>query len=260
MSLRIGCDLDGTLADMDAAIAEMVERLFGPVAVAATEPTSPPAGSTTSEAAEATAPSPADATGKTASPDPPPDDVPEDEAAAPAARMLTGRQQSRLWQEIRATENFWEQLREIETGVVARLGALAQERRWEVIFITQRPSSAGDTCQIQSQRWLQRLGFPYPSVVVIRGTRGKIAAALDLDLVIDDRPENCLDVVVDSKARSILVWRGDSQATVAVNARRLGIEVTPSIHACLDSLVEGGSGTEKTGLLGKIRKFIGSQT
>ena len=39
-----------------------------------------------------------------------------------------------------------------------------------------------------------------PSVFVMNGSRGKLAAALHLDAVIDDRSENCLDVVVDSKA------------------------------------------------------------
>ena len=54
-------------------------------------------------------------------------------------------------------------------------------------------------------------GFTLPSVFVVQGSRGRIAAALGLDIVVDDRPENCLDVVVDSKARAILVWREDEK-------------------------------------------------
>jgi hypothetical protein len=139
---------------------------------------------------------------------------------------------------------------------VARLGALARERRWDVLFITQRPASAGDTCQVQTQRWLARHGFAYPSVYVIHGTRGRIAAALDLDAVIDDRPENCLDVVVDSKARSMLVWRGDPQSAVAANARRLGIRVTASFGECLDSLVAADAASERPTFLGRIKKLV----
>ena len=41
----------------------------------------------------------------------------------------------------------------------------------------------------------------------MRGSRGKVAAALALDVVLDDRPENCLDVLSDSKAKPILIWR-----------------------------------------------------
>ena len=94
----------------------------------------------------------------------------------------------------------------MEPGAVAYLAAIAAERRWDVLFVTTRPASAGDTTQVQSQRWLETHGFPRPSVYVVKGSRGKIAEALQLDAVIDDRPENCLDVVVESTARAILVW------------------------------------------------------
>src|SRR5439155_16592344 len=106
--------------------------------------------------------------------------------------------------------------------VIGRLASLAAERRWEIIFLTRRPESAGATAQVQTQRWLQSKGFTLPSVFVVHGSRGRIAAALDLDVVIDDRPENCLDVVVDSKARALLVWREDVSQLPAA-ARRLGI-------------------------------------
>jgi hypothetical protein len=51
-------------------------------------------------------------------------------------------------------------------------------------------------------------GLRASSVYVVQGSRGLIAAALELDVVVDDRHENCYDVVVDSGARAILVWRG----------------------------------------------------
>ena len=120
---------------------------------------------------------------------------------------MTSRQQRKLWRHVETIENFWETLSENEPGVVARLAKIAIDRRWEVIFLTKRPQTAGATAQVQSQRWLESKGFPLPSVFVVQGSRGRIAAALDLAIVVDDRPENCLDVVVDSKARAILVWR-----------------------------------------------------
>ena len=94
-----------------------------------------------------------------------------------------------------------------------------------MLFITSRPSSAGRTVQRQSQRWLQRMGFPLPSVYVVHGSRGAVAQALNLDVVIDDRPDNCLDVVLGSKAGAVLIWRGP-QEKVPVSARRLGIGFT----------------------------------
>src|SRR5688572_24449855 len=120
---------------------------------------------------------------------------------------MTTRQQRKLWRHVETIENFWATLSETEPGVVARLATTATERRWEIIFLTKRPQTAGATAQVQSQRWLESRGFPLPSVFVVRGSRGRIAAALDIAIVVDDRPENCLDVVVDSKARAIRVWR-----------------------------------------------------
>src|SRR5439155_22669880 len=114
---------------------------------------------------------------------------------------MTPRQQRRLWKHVDSIEKFWQTLQETEAGVVARLHKLATERRWEIIFLTKRPESEGATSQVQSQRWLESKGFALPSVFVVQKSRGRIAESLGLDIVIDDRPENCLDVVTDSKAR-----------------------------------------------------------
>ena len=67
-----------------------------------------------------------------------------------------------------------------------------------------------------------------PSVYVVQGSRGRIAAALALDVVVDDRPENCLDIAVDSKARAILVWR-DGQNQLPAATQRLGIGVVKTV-------------------------------
>ena len=125
---------------------------------------------------------------------------------------MTVRQERRLWRHVQSIDGFWESLHEIEPGIVARLAALSAERRWEVIFLTKRPETAGAIAQVQTQRWLQAHGFPLPSVFVVHGSRGRVAESLGLDFVVDDRPENCLDVIVDSKARAMLVWREDERS------------------------------------------------
>ena len=94
---------------------------------------------------------------------------------------------------------------ELEPGIISRISKTARARRWEVIFLTTRPSSAGDLVQLQSQRWLEANGFQYPSVYVVHRSRGKIADALQLDAFVDDRPENCLDIAVESKAKVLLI-------------------------------------------------------
>ena len=130
------------------------------------------------------------------------------------------------------------------------------DRRWEIIFLTKRPETAGATAQVQSQRWLESKGFPLPSVYVVQGSRGRIASALGVDIVVDDRPENCLDVIVDSRARAILVWRDDENQLPAA-ARRLGIGVVNSVGECLDILTQIDTTTPEPGVLDRVKRLFG---
>jgi hypothetical protein len=123
----------------------------------------------------------------------------------------------------------------MEPGVVARLSEVARGRRWEVLFITTRPPSAGETTQRQTQRWLEAHGFRMPSVVVVHRSRGKLAEALHLDVVVDDRPENCLDVALDSQARALLIWPGD-KALVPVGLTSMGVRPVASASEALSVL------------------------
>lgn len=218
--MRLAFDLDGTLADMHGALAREARQLF-PGMDLSVLPRSAPAEGDPAAASEPGAASESDR--RSASPR--------------STDGLSPRQQRELWRAACARVNFWETLDEIEPGSLARLYRLSQERRWELIFLTSRPETAGDTAQAQSYRWLAARGFLTPSVFVVHGSRGKIASALALDVLVDDRPENCLDVAIDSGARPILVWRGD-QDKVPSSARQLGIGAVASIAQCLDVLEE----------------------
>src|SRR5688572_12089257 len=146
MPLRVGFDLDGTLADMHTVLRKHAEQLFGSGAVAA------------AAGAQGT----------------PPPDEPKSMKVMAELR-LTPPQQKQLWDHVRRIENFWGGLPEAEPGIVARLARTTEARRWEVIFLTTRPPVAGETTQVQSQRWLVAHGFPLPSVFVVRRSRGAIA-------------------------------------------------------------------------------------
>jgi hypothetical protein len=238
MALRIACDLDGTLADMEAALQREVEMLFGAEVDLR--------GGSTLPLAPLQSPSGFDA----------PTDAPA--APVPAARRpLTDRERRKLWSHVATIENFWRGLREIEPGAVARLAAVAAAHRWEVIFLTQRPGGAGDTAQRQSQEWLRANGFELPSVFVMNGSRGKVADAFALDAVVDDRPDNCLDVVTDSTARALLVWR-DEPGTVPPGAKRTGITVVSGFNEALDQLERLTAQRQKPeSVLGRVRNAIG---
>lgn len=174
--LRIGCDLDGTLADLSSAYRKVEEQIHG------------------------------DSDGL-------------------------------VWDAIRSIDNFWVGLEPIEPGIVRRLFDTSKRARWEVFFITQRPGTAGDSVQRQTQEWLMRHGFDMPSVLTVPGSRGRAAHALDLDFLIDDLPRNCVDVASESRCRPLLVSRlGDVE--VEHTAQRFKIAVVHSVSDALDIIEE----------------------
>jgi hypothetical protein len=233
MALRIAFDLDGTIADMHAVLHKEAERLFGAEALAK-------AAYEQQQAETATE-----------------DD--SDSKTAMAELHLTARQQTQLWDHVKTIENFWDILPELQPGIVARIADTARKRRWDVIFLTTRPTVAGDTVQLQSQRWLKAKGFPLPSVFVVQRSRGRIADALQLDAVVDDRPENCLDVAVESKARPILIWSADPKL-IPRGAKRLGVRVATTISEAVDILETLDDLKKESAVVRSIKKLFGKET
>jgi hypothetical protein len=245
MPLRVGFDLDGTVADMYSALHREALALFGDDALrkAAYQPSKPQEvrGEQNDKRPEDTSKSD--------------DDQPT--ADAMQELQLTARQQMQLWDHVKKIENFWSTLPELEPGIIARIAKAAVERRWEVIFLTTRPSTAGELVQMQSQRWLEAHGFRYPSVYVVQRSRGKIADALALDAFVDDRPENCLDIAVESKAKVILVWHGNL-ADVPTGAKRLGVQPVLTISAALLLLEKLDDVRSKPGFMRSLKRALGS--
>ena len=251
-------DLDGVLADVETELVRQTKILFG---------------AAMTRVLQANARSDQDAADSAATPDAetgPPSTAAEPISASAVAEppadaaprlvrlRMTVRQERRLWRHVQSIDGFWETLHEIEPGVVARLAALSTERRWEVIFLTRRPETAGAIAQVQTQRWLQAHGFPLPSVFVVQGSRGRVAESLGLDFVVDDRPENCLDVIVDSKARAVLVWREDEKKLPVAVRRRLGLGVVKSVDECLGILSKvDAAGQARPSLVDRMIRRLG---
>jgi hypothetical protein len=147
-------------------------------------------------------------------------------------------------------------LREIEPGSVSLIASMRNNHRLEVMFLTQRPDTAGEITQLQTQRWLVTHGFELPAVFVLRGSRGLAATALQMDVVIDDRPENCLEVVTESKARALLMWREPIEL-LPPGAKRLGIEPVPSITEVLRIIEAMIATPPKSTFVSRLRSAIG---
>ena len=245
MALRVGFDLDGTVADMYSALHREAVKLFGEEVLR--------------KAAYKTK-QPQEVKGEQSNKKEKPESEPEDDAAPTHLAMqelhLTSRQQMKLWDHVKRIENFWTTLPELEPGIIARIAKATHDRRWEVIFLTTRPATAGDLVQIQSQQWLSAHGFPYPSVFVVQRSRGKIADALHLDAFVDDRPENCLDIAVESKAKVILIWHGDLKA-VPAGAKRLGVRPVNRISEAMQLLEQLDDIRNQPSLMRTIKRAFG---
>jgi hypothetical protein len=147
---------------------------------------------------------------------------------------LTSRQIKRIWEHVQRSPNWWTRLRAYEPQEIARIYELSRERQWEVVFLTRRPSTAGDSVQRQSQWWLEQQGFYYPAVVTVPGSRGELANALRLDIVMDDQLHNCVDVISASTAKALLLSRHPADGATRDHASDRGIGVV----SCLKDAVE----------------------
>jgi hypothetical protein len=216
--------MDGVLADFSAAYHDVEDRLFGPgVSTAARDP--------------------------------------EAEAADGPVAEISGARESRrrqdaVWEAIRDTPDFWVTLKPTNGQAVRRIHHMMLRHPWEVFFITQRPATAGDTVQRQTQRWLVQQGFDLPSVLVIAGSRGAAAGALRLDYHVDDSPTNCVDVKSESNAKPILIVPDGDEAVVA-NARKLRIGTARTIAECLDILEQASQARSHPTILGRIASLVG---
>ncbi|MEZ5291302.1 MAG: hypothetical protein R2745_09480 [Vicinamibacterales bacterium] len=225
MGLRVAIDLDGTIADLSRAMHRIATKKFQKLQKREADVENGGAADAQSERPTLT-------------------DL-----------DLTPSDLDRLWNHVLKTRDFWTTLEETDAGIVKRIADLAEDRRWDVLFITTRPASAGRTTQVQSQEWLASKGFRHPSVYVVRGSRGRVATALDLDAVVDDRPENCLDVAAESPAKAILVWPGPLDG-LGPGVGRHGVVVRRSIGEALDELVEMDR-ERRGGVVRSIKRMLG---
>ena len=245
--LRIAFDMDGTLADLSSAYSALEERIFG-AEIAEHEQPSPEAREEEqhSEEGDEAAPNASAAA---------PESTRKHQERRVSVRSAS-RHRDRIWRVIEATPDFWLTLKPIDLEALKRLNHLTREHRWEVFFITQRPATAGGTVQWQTHKWLLDYGISMPNVIPLSGGRGRAAGALQLDYLVDDTPQNCVDVLSDSSTRAILLIDPDDPIA-ETSARRLGIGTARSINEALDLLVQATAARSNPSLFEKLRKLVG---
>ena len=191
--MRVAFDLDGVLADFNGAYAGIARQLLPP-------PTNSVLGLS--------------------------------EAGVPLGAISPALER-RIWRDIQSTENFWTTLDVLEPELIAAIHDRAVQDGWDTFFVTQRPATAGDSVQRQTARWLAEQGFPLPAVIVHRSSRGRLAAALELDFLVDDTVTHCVDVLDVSRTKPIFVCR-QPDPVAETNAERLGIATCRSAAEALD--------------------------
>ena len=191
MSLRIGVDVDGVLANFRAAFHNAAHECLRRDIEELEDPKSP--------------------------------------------QSLLEKDVHRVWEWVAKTTNWWMGLEPYEPDQIARLYSVVRAGHWEVFFLTNRPPSAGDTVQFQTQWWIERQGFYLPAVLTVPGSRGEIANALRLDLVIDDLSMNCVEVVSASSAKALLMLR-DNNPTAEQHATARGIGVVHNLAEAIGVL------------------------
>jgi hypothetical protein len=237
--------MDGTLADLSTSFHEVEDRLFGPYEAEHTQP-QPEAREEEQEAEQGSA-----------------EETAAGAAASARERVTQARAMRRhndlIWHAIESTPDFWTTLKPIESGVVARLWEATQKHRWEVFFITQRPATAGESVQRQTQRWLVEQGFELPSVIPLSGSRGKACQALKIDFLVDDTARNCVDVISDSSARAVLITSGVDEFTES-GAKRLGIFTVKSAAQAIDVLEQATLAKANPTFFARFLQKLGMKT
>jgi hypothetical protein len=143
----------------------------------------------------------------------------------------------RVWAHIGRTPNWWMGVKAYEPSEIANLYAIARAGKWEICFLTKRPTSAGDAVQFQTQWWLEQQGYYLPAVITVPGSRGDLANALRLDLVIDDQFVNCAEVIGAGPTKALLMLR-DPNPAMSKHALDRGVGVVSTLAETMPILMQ----------------------
>ena len=117
---------------------------------------------------------------------------------------VSAAHRSAAWEVIKSTD-FWGRLTPLEGALdsLQRLNILRATGH-DIYFITSRP---GKMAKFYTEEWLRLSGMQNPTVL-IASNKGPVAQGLELDVFVDDKPENLNDVAeARAEVRAYLVDR-----------------------------------------------------
>jgi 5'(3')-deoxyribonucleotidase len=119
------------------------------------------------------------------------------------AAGVTREQASNCWRHIKDSTSFWRHMGALPDARLA-LKILA-DASWasDVYFVTSRP---GNSSKQQTEDWLRAHGYyTSPTVLIANGNKGLLSSGLGLEVFVDDKLENCEDVLVTSPACQVFL-------------------------------------------------------
>ena len=151
---------------------------------------------------------------------------------------MTSRQQRKLWRHVEAIENFWETLR----GARARRGrAAGRDGRGAPVGgdLSHEASADGRIDRAGADAALagSPQGFTLPSVFVVQGSRGRIAAALDICTSSSTIVRKTVSMSSSIRRRGPFSCGGKTKSSAA-GAAGWGSASSRSTDECLDVLSE----------------------
>lgn len=152
---------------------------------------------------------------------------------------ITKLQERAAWKEIEDT-HFWGVLIPLPGAIEAlqHLNVMAQTGH-EVYFITSRP---GARAKHLTEMWLRGHGVEYPTVIIAH-EKGPLAAALKLDVFIDDKMENVRDVANARDKTRVYIIDSPYNTEVVVGDR---------VKDVMEVLIEEGIVPEPAGYYEKV--------
>lgn len=156
-----------------------------------------------------------------------------------------------VWGAVKSDPKFWQSLLPYADTVESLKYLSILRRDHDIYFVTQR---YGIKCKLQTERWLRRFGFDDATVLVSSAKRA-VAQALKFDAYVDDRWENAVDVAGEFKqpnlvsapmwmpsiTKSFLLvrpWNRRNMDRDGVSPALFGIAEIPTVVGFVDSLLE----------------------
>jgi|SRR5215831_5311702 len=107
------------------------------------------------------------------------------------SNWMSQEEMDRVFHRIHNIRNWFQNFVQPLPYVAMFLRRYCQEN--EVYFISTRSEGLGDPVQVQTQNWLRSVYVEFPTVIITKH-KGEVAAALRLDVFLDDKPENLEDI------------------------------------------------------------------